>query len=141
MESKKVVYDAKLFDIPDFKGLYKITKDGRVWNCDKEEWLLSRRRCYLHEYYAKVNGCVGVDRQDFLCVRMLKDNKWASYNIHTLMAKTFLENKHGYKYVHHIDFNRTNNKLDNLMWTSKPITKRKKLFVKKPRIWGDPIST
>jgi hypothetical protein len=141
MESKKVVYDAKLFDIPDFKGLYKITKDGRVWNCMKEQWQPSRVRSHLHDYYAKVKGCVGIDKQDFLCIRMVKDKKWSVVNIHRLMAKTFLENKHGYKYVHHIDFDRTNNKIDNLMWAEKPIVKKKKLFVKKPRIWGDPIST
>ncbi len=137
MEAQKIMFGEELYDIPKFKGLYMITKSGRVWNYKKEEWMLSRRRCFLHDYYAKVKGCAGIDNKDFLCVRVVKDKKWGVANIHRLMAETFLPNKEKHKYVHHIDFDRTNNKLENLMWSAKPITKKKKLFVKKPRIWGE----
>jgi len=128
MEAQKIMFGEELYDVPDFEGLYMITKGGRVWNCTKEEWMLSRKRSHLHDYYAQVKGCIGVDKKDFLCVRLVKTKSWGVYDIHRLMAKTFLENKEGYKYVHHIDFDRTNNKLKNLMWTAKPINKRKKLY-------------
>jgi hypothetical protein len=119
-------YD-ELVDVPEYKGLYKITREGRVWNCMKAEWVGSRRRSHLHDYYAKVKGCIGIDKKDFLCVAMLKDKEWRTFDIHRLVAKTFLKNKNNYKYVNHIDFDRTNNKITNLVWSPKVIVKQKKV--------------
>ena len=38
--------------------------------------------------------------------------------VHRLVAETFLPNPENLPYVHHIDGNRLNNKLENLMWVS-----------------------
>lgn len=38
--------------------------------------------------------------------------------VHRLVAETFLPNPENLSYVHHIDGNRLNNKLENLMWVS-----------------------
>ena len=36
--------------------------------------------------------------------------------VHILYANCFIPNPHGYKYVNHIDSDKTNNKLENLEW-------------------------
>jgi len=39
--------------------------------------------------------------------------------VHRFVAELFLENKHSKPYVIHLDFNKRNNKLDNLCWATK----------------------
>ena len=41
--------------------------------------------------------------------------KYRTEYVHRLVALTFLENKNGYTYVHHIDGDKHNNNADNLM--------------------------
>lgn len=123
---EKIDYE-KLFTIPNFNRMYAITKDGRLWNSKKERWVRLHPRYGLHAYYGKVKGCVGKDTKDFLSARLSKNGVFKTFSIHRLMAEIFLENKEGLKYVHHIDFNRINNKIDNLIWVKKPIIKKKKL--------------
>ena len=41
-----------------------------------------------------------------------------SFSIHTLLAKTFLSNPNNYPVVHHLDKNRKNFNLNNIIWTS-----------------------
>lgn len=136
MKFMETVSDEILYDIPDFEGLYEITKSGRIWDCLKERWLHAKRRNHVHDYYARVKGCVGLDREDFLCVSMVKDKKYYTRDVHRLVAKVFLPNEDGYKYVHHINFKRTDNRVENLVWVERPIKKPKKLYVKKPQVWN-----
>lgn len=130
MEAKKEKINYNdLFDIPGFEGIYSITKDGRVWNYSKNRWKPSNPRSNIHKHYSKVKYCVGIDAKDFLSVTLHNSGVSKTHSIHTLLARMFLKNPYGYKYVHHKDFNRTNNKIENLVWVERPIIKRKKLFV------------
>lgn len=133
METKKndIGNDA-LFDIPEFEGLFSITKDGRVWNHNKDRWLLPHIRTRTHYYFGKVRGCKGVDTKDFLAVTLRNKKLTRSLDIHRLMAKMFLPNQKKFKFVNHIDFNRQNNKLSNLEWVQSPIVKKKKFYVLNP---------
>jgi hypothetical protein len=40
------------------------------------------------------------------------------YMVHRLVAETFLENPLNPEYVHHIDHNKQNNRVSNLMWVT-----------------------
>jgi hypothetical protein len=46
----------------------------------------------------------------------MKVNKCKKLYIHTLVAKTFLDNPNYYKFVKHIDGNKLNNNIENLKW-------------------------
>ena len=49
-------------------------------------------------------------------VMLRKGNKNYRFKIDNLVAKNFLDNPHGYKYIKHIDGNITNNHYQNLEW-------------------------
>ena len=86
-------------DIPNFEGKYAIDKDGNVWS-------------YKHKKYLKQNvsnGYLGVSLVD-------KQNNIKRYNVHRLVAITYLPNKEKLPCVNHKDENKLNNSLENLEW-------------------------
>lgn len=54
----------------------------------------------------------------YLKVNLYKDAKLTQQYIHRLVAEAFIDNPNNYKYVDHIDRNKTNNKVENLRWVS-----------------------
>lgn len=47
------------------------------------------------------------------------------YYVHRMVGEMFVPNPNNYKYIHHIDDNRSNNKASNLTWSNKRKTKPK----------------
>ena len=57
------------------------------------------------------------------------DGNRKDFYIHRLVAKYFVSNPNGYKYVDHINFNRCDNRAINLQWlTSKQNTERTLIY-------------
>lgn len=54
-----------------------------------------------------------------VCLR--KDNKTTTRSVHSIVARTFVENTNPNlnKEVHHLDHDKTNNKAENLKWVSR----------------------
>ena len=52
----------------------------------------------------------------YLFVTLCDETGHHKESIHRLVAKTFIDNPGGYKYVNHIDGDKTNNKVENLEW-------------------------
>ena len=97
-------------DIPEYEGLYQISKTGKIKSLKKlVEY--SNRSGFKKEKILKG----GIDR-GYTFVILSKDGKVKNFKIHQLMAITFLNHKpNGYKVVvDHIDNNTLNNNLENL---------------------------
>lgn len=77
---------------------YIITSDGRVWSKRKKKFLHNNMRGY------------------YLSVSLCNENGPKSYNIHRLVAETFIENPCRYTMVNHRDEDKTNNRVENLEW-------------------------
>ena len=92
----------------EYKG-YFITSCGRVWSYKSNRFLTP---CKDDDGYLRV--CLSIDNKHF--------NK----GVHRLVAETYLPNPNNYDTVDHIDFDKTNNCLNNLQWMSRSENSRKK---------------
>lgn len=88
-------------DIKDYEGLYQVSNYGRVRNTSRG----NIRSPYLCEkrYYRII---------------LYKNNKTKKPRVHRLVAQAFIPNPDNKAEVNHKDFNKVNNHIDNLEWTT-----------------------
>lgn len=91
----------ELKDIPGFEGSYAIDKLGNVFSYKSNKYLNPSKT-----------------KDGYLKVSLRANNKAYYYRVHKLVAMTFLDNPNNLSEINHKDFNRQNNCLDNLEWTS-----------------------
>ncbi len=97
-------------DIKDFEGLYMISSYGRIISCSKR--LKNGNGSRVTKPKLSIPGkCRG-----YYQARLSKEDKQYCPYIHRLIAEYFIPNPSNYKYVDHIDGNRTNNDIKNLRW-------------------------
>lgn len=104
-------------DIEGYEGLYQVSNYGRVKSVDRtvsHKWknvgnLVLKGRILK---YASLNS-------GYLIVTLWKDSKQKHYQIHRLVAKVFIPNPNNYDVVHHINHNKCDNRVENLVWMSK----------------------
>ena len=99
-EWKTIVFDDNIDDNEKFK----ISNFGRIINCKTSEETLVKK------YY--INGYQN------LPVKQKKNGKQTSRYVHKLVAEHFLDKNDGL-YVIHLDYDKTNNHVDNLKWATK----------------------
>ena len=88
----------------DLLGSYEINKLGHIKTV-KSGYIRTEYRCEWTGYPAvTLSNSSGTVHK--------------SFKIHVLLAKTFLSNPNNYSVVHHLDKNRKNFKLNNIIWTS-----------------------
>lgn len=102
-------------DIKGFEGIYQISSYGRVRSLSR---LISYGN-YVRKYrgkilspYKTVYGYLQVP---------LRNVKRGSYKapIHQLVAQAFIPNPQHFTEIHHKDYDKTNNHVENLMWCSR----------------------
>lgn len=92
-------------DIPWYDGRYAVTEDWRVWSYPKITWgwhnwkFLSVGKTKSYEY-----------------VTLRKDNKSKTYLLHRVVLGTFIPNPENKPQVNHINWNKHDNRLENLEW-------------------------
>jgi len=108
----------ELKDIEGYEGLYGITSDGRVWSYPRE-WISGNNILRRHNGKWLKNGRSehAIKRDPIKrkpVVSFHKNGISKTFDVHRLVADTFLNNKHNYRYIHHIDGNYFNNNVTNL---------------------------
>ena len=86
-----------IFDFPN----YEVFEDGSVFSHKNQVYLKPQN-----------NG------NGYLKVNLYKNGKMHQYYVHKLIATTFIPNPNNFKYVDHIDRDKTNNSITNLRWCS-----------------------
>jgi len=104
-------------DIKNYEGLYAITSCGKVWSY--------RRKKFLKP----------IDKNGYLRVSLTKDKETKWFYIHRLVAEAYIPNPNEYDTIDHIDFNKTNNCLNNLQWMNRSENSRKRRYC-----GGKPVS-
>lgn len=103
-------------DIAGFEGYYQASNLGNIKTLARNfKPDLIKKPC-LNKYTGYLQTTISIN------------NKSRTYNIHILIAKTFIENPNGLKEVNHKDCNKTNNCIDNLEFvTAKENTQHARL--------------
>jgi hypothetical protein len=87
-------------EIPGFNGRYSLSNHGRVKS---------------HEKFIKTQ----VHKRGSVAVRLFQNCEYQTKYVHRLVAETFIPNPENKDFVTHIDYDRKNNHLENLMWCTK----------------------
>ena len=88
-------------DIKGYKGRYAATKDGRIYS-----------------YYLKGFLSPKVDKGGYLMVCLQKNGQKKYFQVHRLIAETYISNPDNLETVNHKDGVKNNNNINNLEWSS-----------------------
>ena len=93
------------------------------WAIEKEKWeTIESFPNYQVSSYGRVKNAItdkelkGDTSTKYKRVRLYGENNNEMLRVHRLVAEYFVRNKHGKKFVNHIDGNKHNNRCDNLEW-------------------------
>lgn len=90
-------------DIENFEGLYEVSDKGNVRNIRSGRILIPK-----------------ITNKGYNTICLSREGIKYNFQVHRLVAKTFIPNPNDYPYVNHKDENKLNNSVDNLEWcTSK----------------------
>lgn len=97
-------------DLKGYEGFYLINNKGEIKRNPQN--LKGVNNKYKNDYLLKPKD----NGKGYLRVKLTIKNKSKRVMIHRLIADSFIPNPQNYKTVHHIDNNKKNNSIDNLMW-------------------------
>jgi hypothetical protein len=84
--------------IPNYPN-YSVTEDGKVWSSLTNKFLKA-----------------GLGKVGYYVVALHKDNNQKTFNVHRLVAESFLNNVDNKLFVNHINGIKTDNNITNLEW-------------------------
>lgn len=88
-------------DIKDYEGIYQVSNLGRVKRVETDRILKGNKQT-----------------QGYLVVNLSKNNIASTKRIHRLVAQAFIPNPENKSEINHIDENKTNNRVNNLEWST-----------------------
>lgn len=100
--------DEQWKDIEEYEGTFQISSFGNIKRTKSPSGKLVNK---LLKFRKNKNG--------YITISLWKNGKKKTYKIHRLVADAFIEGKNKEKnVVHHKNYNRSDNKIDNLEWVT-----------------------
>jgi flagellar basal body rod protein FlgG len=101
-------------DIKDFEGYFQINKLGIVKSLCRKIIQTNGHPITIKEKILKIQ----IDKDGYQYVHLCKGNFRKNIKVHSLVAKTFIENPENKNTINHKDGNRANNNVENLEWNT-----------------------
>ena len=92
-------------DVVGYEGRYMVSNLGNV-------------KSVIFKKNGKEKNLKLLDGKDYLQVRLRKDGKGKTLKVHRIVAKAFLDNPNNYNVVNHKNWNKHDNRAENLEWCS-----------------------
>lgn len=101
--------------VKGYEGLYEVSNRGRVRSVDR--WVTGKDG---KKYFYKGQTLKPrVDEDGYLLVTLSRNGKKRTFQVHRLVAETWIGNPDGKPEVNHLDEDKTNNDVLNLEWTTR----------------------
>ena len=100
-------------EINGFEGLYEVSSFGRIKSLPRQKITPKGGR-----YMTKETILKGFINKGYAYVLLHKGNKNYSRKVHRLVAQAFIPNPLEKPQVNHLDYDKTNNRVENLEWVS-----------------------
>lgn len=101
-------------DIDGFLGYYQISNFGRVKSLCRKVPHPQAKCGYIVRNEKIKKPKTNSDGYKVVCLQMCGNKRYVS--VHRLVAEAFIPNPNKYLEINHKDYNRTNNRVDNLEW-------------------------
>ena len=101
-------------DIDGFLGYYQISNFGRVKSLCRKVPHPQAKCGYIVRNEKIKKPKTDSDGYKVVCLQMCGNKRYVS--VHRLVAEAFIPNPNKYLEINHKDYNRTNNRVDNLEW-------------------------
>lgn len=121
--------------IEGYEGLYAISNFGNIVSLMFRNNICTKPKVQKITPYDNGHGYLMVQLKDWNGSRKV-------FYVHRLVGEAFLENPHRLPVINHIDHNRSNNRADNLEWTTqKENVNYSAEKMRKPKSKGRPTNT
>ena len=100
--------------IPEYEGIYQASSYGRVKACERTIYYGNGKVIHRKEKVLSLIKSYG----QYLTVGLSKNNRHKTYNVHYLIAITFIENPDNLPCINHKNEDKYNNHVENLEWCS-----------------------
>lgn len=101
-------------DIPGYEGIYQASSLGRIKACARIITYINGKIIHRKEKILSLIKSYG----QYYTIGLQKSGKHKTYNVHHLIALTFIDNPENLPCVNHKDEDKYNNRVDNLEWCS-----------------------
>lgn len=104
-------------DVPGYAGLYEVSNFGRIRSLTRTTTQRNNGKYRVHTYSGTILS-LSEDENGYLRAHVSKNGKDETMLMHRIVASVFCEPKPGCDIVNHLDCNPSNNRADNLEWTT-----------------------